>query len=153
VYGGGVCVGEAVAYSTTPTYTTGNDSPAREPSWLAFWLQKPSILSVCVREEDVGGREEVVTSDLKMWLENGRADERVSRGQASERAVCVCELVSVEKGTRRPPLLAVCVCLLLQDLVQSCLRGGGGGYWRTCATRDDEPRPVWTRDQSAHHTH
>jgi hypothetical protein len=21
---------------------------------------------------------------------------------------------------------------------------GGGGYWRTCATRDDEPRPVWT---------
>jgi hypothetical protein len=22
--------------------------------------------------------------------------------------------------------------------------GGGGGYGRTCATRDDEPRPVWT---------
>ena len=21
---------------------------------------------------------------------------------------------------------------------------GGEGYWRTCATRDDEPRPVWT---------
>jgi hypothetical protein len=21
---------------------------------------------------------------------------------------------------------------------------GEGGYWRTCATRDDEPRPVWT---------
>jgi hypothetical protein len=39
----------------------------------------------------------------------------------------------------------VCVCLLLQDLVQSCLRGGGGGYGRTCATRDDEPRPAWTR--------
>jgi hypothetical protein len=37
----------------------------------------------------------------------------------------------------------VCVCLLLQDLVQSCLRGGGR-YGRTCATRDDEPRPVWT---------
>jgi hypothetical protein len=37
-------------------------------------------------------------------LENGRADERVSRGQASERAVCVCEAVSVEKGARRPPL-------------------------------------------------
>jgi hypothetical protein len=36
------------------------------------------------------------------------------------------------------------VCLLLQDLVQSCWRGGGG-YGRTCATRDDEPRPVWTR--------
>jgi hypothetical protein len=38
----------------------------------------------------------------------------------------------------------MCVCLLLQDLVQSCLHGGGG-YGRTCATRDDEPRPVWTR--------
>jgi hypothetical protein len=22
---------------------------------------------------------------------------------------------------------------------------GGGGYGRTCATRDDEPRPAWTR--------
>jgi hypothetical protein len=22
---------------------------------------------------------------------------------------------------------------------------GGGGYGSTCATRDDEPRPVWTR--------
>ena len=21
---------------------------------------------------------------------------------------------------------------------------GGGGEWRTCATRDDEARPVWT---------
>jgi len=32
-----------------------------------------------------------------------------------------------------------CVCLLLQDqlfaLVQSCLRWGGGGYGRTCATK------------------
>jgi hypothetical protein len=37
-----------------------------------------------------------------------------------------------------------CVCLLLQDLVQSCSHGGGG-YGRACATRDDEPRPVWTR--------
>jgi hypothetical protein len=37
------------------------------------------------------------------------------------------------------------VCLLLQDLVQSCLHGEGGGYGRTCALRDDEPRPVWTR--------
>ena len=37
----------------------------------------------------------------------------------------------------------VCVCvLLLQDLLQSCSRGGGG-EWRTCAMRDDEPRPVW----------
>ena len=45
----------------------------------------------------------------------------------------------------------VCV-LLLQDLLRvfssinetlSLIRVGGG-EWRTCATRDDEPRPVWT---------
>jgi hypothetical protein len=40
--------------------------------------------------------------------------------------------------------VCVCVCLLLQDLVQRCIHGGGGGYGRTCATRDDELRPVWT---------
>ena len=45
-----------------------------------------------------------------MPLENGRADERVSRGQASERAVCVCVAVSVEKGERRPALPAAVVC-------------------------------------------
>ena len=85
--------------------------------------------------------------DLKMPLNNGRADERVSRGQASEQAVCVCEAVSVEKGARRPPLptAVVCppgrrrrrrlgvfitavpstggVCLLLQYLVQKLFGG------------------------------
>jgi hypothetical protein len=32
----------------------------------------------------------------------------------------------------------------LQYLLQSCSRRGGGEQWRTCATRDYEPRPVWT---------
>jgi hypothetical protein len=45
-----------------------------------------------------------------MPLEDGRADERVSRGQASERALCVYEAVSVEKGARRPPLPTAVVC-------------------------------------------
>jgi hypothetical protein len=45
----------------------------------------------------------------------------------------------------------VCVCvLLLQDLLQSCSRGGGG-EWRTCAVRDDEPRPVWMRLPITHY--
>jgi hypothetical protein len=48
-----------------------------------------SILRACVREEDAGGREAGSPLDLKMPLENGRADERVSRGQANERSVCV----------------------------------------------------------------
>jgi hypothetical protein len=63
-----------------------------------------------VREEDAGGREAGAPLDLKMPLENGRANERVSRGQASERAVCVCEAVSVEMGARRPPLQTAVVC-------------------------------------------
>jgi hypothetical protein len=63
-----------------------------------------------VREEDAGGREEGAPLDLKMPLENGRADERVSRGQASERAVCVCEAVSVEMWAHRPPLPTAVVC-------------------------------------------
>jgi hypothetical protein len=37
-----------------------------------------------VREEDAGGREAGAPLDLKVSLENGRADERVSRGQAIE---------------------------------------------------------------------
>ena len=73
-------------------------------------MQKPSILRACVREEDAGGRDAGAPWDLKMPLENGRADERVSRGQASERAVCVCEAVSVEMGARRPPLPTAVVC-------------------------------------------
>jgi hypothetical protein len=34
------------------------------------------------------------------------------------------------------------VGLAVMDLLQSCSRGGGG-EWRTCAMRDDEPRPVF----------
>jgi hypothetical protein len=99
---------ELGVHSTTPTYTVRRDCPAREPRCSAFWLQKPSILRACVREEDAGGREAGAPLDLKMPLENGRADERVS--QASERAVCVCEAVSVEIRARRPPLPPAVVC-------------------------------------------
>ena len=54
--------------------------------------------------------EKIFVHDLKMPLENGRADERVSRGQTNERAVCVCEVVSEEMGARRPPLPTAVVC-------------------------------------------
>ncbi len=56
------------------------DTGQEAKSALAWF---PSILRVCVREEDEGVREAGATSDLKMPLENGCADERVSRGQAS----------------------------------------------------------------------
>jgi hypothetical protein len=38
-----------------------------------------------------------------MTLENERAEERMSMGQVSERAVCMYEAVSVAIGARRPP--------------------------------------------------
>jgi len=38
-----------------------------------------------------------------------------------------------------------CVCVLYYcRTYYKAVRVGGGGDWRTCATRDDEPRPVWT---------
>jgi hypothetical protein len=40
----------------------------------------------------------------------------------------------------------VCVCVFITAGPSTKLfTWGGGGYGRTCATRDDEPRPVWTR--------
>jgi hypothetical protein len=38
----------------------------------------------------------------------------------------------------------VCVCVFITaGPVIKLFAGGGGGEWRTCAMRDDEPRPVW----------
>ena len=39
--------------------------------------------------------------------------------------------------------LVVCVFITEGPSTKLFARGRGG-YWRTCATRDDEPRPVWT---------
>jgi hypothetical protein len=40
----------------------------------------------------------------------------------------------------------VCVCVFITAGPSTKLFAWvGGGYGRTCATRDDEPRPVWTR--------
>jgi hypothetical protein len=55
---------EAGAHSTTPTYTAGKDIPAREPSWSAFCLQKPSILAcMCEGGGRGGGRQAGAPSD------------------------------------------------------------------------------------------
>ena len=35
------------------------------------------------------------------------------------------------------------VCVYYYRTYDKAVRGGGGGEWRTCAMRDDEPRPVW----------
>jgi len=36
-----------------------------------------------------------------------------------------------------------CVCVYYCRTCYKAVRGGGGGEWRTCAMRDDEPRPGW----------
>ncbi len=38
--------------------------------------------------------------------------------------------------------LSVCVFYYCRTYYKA-VRVGGGGEWRTCAMRDDEPRPVW----------
>ena len=41
-------------------------------------------------------------------------------------------------------LYLVCVCVFYYcRTYYKAVRVGGGGEWRTCAMRDDEPRPVW----------
>ena len=42
----------------------------------------------------------------------------------------------------RRPLCGVCVFYYCRTYYKA-VRVGGGGEWRTCAIRDDEPRPVW----------
>ena len=48
--------------------TVTRDSPAREPSWSALWLQKPSILRACVREEDAGGERRARLVGSGAWI-------------------------------------------------------------------------------------
>jgi hypothetical protein len=64
--------------------------------------------------------------------------------------------LSYAQSEDRPPSQATvtvtgkCVCVYYCRTYYKAVRGGGGGEWRTCAMRDDEPRPVWM-DESAHH--
>ncbi len=48
---------------------------------------------------------------------------------------------------RRAETVCVHYCSTYHKAVHVCV---GGGRWRTCATRDDEPRPVWTSLPIAH---
>jgi hypothetical protein len=38
--------------------------------------------------------------------------------------------------------VCVCVCVYYCSTHYKAVREGGGGKWRTCATRDYEPRPM-----------
>jgi hypothetical protein len=39
---------------------------------------------------------------------------------------------------------AIVVFITTVPITKLFAGGGGGEQWRTCATRDYEPRPVWT---------
>jgi hypothetical protein len=95
--------------------------------------------------------------NAKCWAESvvlPDMDCCVGRDRGGEYADCdssMLPLVEVVDALRRPRgapqparRLLQCLCLLLQYLLESCSRGGEGKQWRTCATRDYEPRPVWT---------
>ncbi len=41
------------------------------------------------------------------------------------------------------PGFQVGVCFITAGPITKLFAWGGGGEWRTCAMRDDEPRPVW----------
>jgi hypothetical protein len=45
-------------------------------------------------------------------------------------------------ATQRGATTSVCVFITAGPITK-LFAGGGGGEWRTCAMRDDEPRPVW----------
>ena len=46
----------------------------------------------------------------------------------------------------RPAGSSINVCVFYYcRTYYKAVRVGGGGEWRTCAMRDDEPRPVWMR--------
>ena len=53
----GVCVGGGGRAFYTYIYSQ-KGRPCEGAELVKFWLQKPSILRACVREEDTGGREE-----------------------------------------------------------------------------------------------
>jgi hypothetical protein len=104
-----------------------------------------SILRVCVREEDAGGREVGAHSTTPTT----RSTYMSPFNDVYYCNVCVyyCSTVCVQyctvlhtcvhtrcvcfHGTLSCVCVCLCVCLLLQDLVQSCLHGGGG-YGRVC---------------------
>ena len=48
----------------------------------------------------------------------------------------------VDESAHHALLWEVCVFYYCRTYYKA-VRVGGGGEWRTCAMRDDEPRPVW----------
>ena len=56
--------------------------------------------------------------------------------------VTVCVYVSDSLSKIDRVCVFMCVFYYCRTYYKA-VRVGGGGEWRTCAMRDDEPRPVW----------
>ena len=55
----------------------------------------------------------------------------------------------VTERCKSPGALSGSVCVFITaGPITKLFAGGGGGEWRTCAMRDDEPRPVWMSGKS-----
>ncbi len=117
-----------------PTYTAGKESPAREPSWSAFWLQKPSILRVCVREEDAGRRETGAHStkcvDFGLWSDDSHGYVIIRKAQ---RRIQEDERRPGRRSSGFPPLalqagatLMTWPCVIRIPPARSCNAGRAG---------------------------
>ena len=145
---GCVCVECLIGKQNKPTLfkvTEPSSVPYRTPptlsyTWITFWVlwmtplprknaAKAKAKAHGVRQK--GGRGSQYEREGSYWTQT-RPQTPARRSYSGLKIL----------GTL-PAHAGMCVCvLLLQDLLQSC-SSGGGGEWRTCAMRDDEPRPVW----------
>ena len=71
----------------------------------------------------------------------------VSHKQGGAHATRQCPLLTLSIVCGSTWQCAVCVLCVFYycRTYYKAVRVGGGGEWRTCAMRDDEPRPVWMR--------
>ena len=73
----------------------------------------------------------VATAGSLVMMMYARVLKERAQGEGSRRGL-------KERGCRAELLVCVYYCRTYYNAV----RVGGGGEWRTCAMRDDEPRPV-----------
>ena len=91
----------------------------------------------------------MVRVPIESWVSDGEGASGINDSLLSSEVLtsfaCSCIITECQLLTSAS---CCCVCLLRQYLLTGyykAVRVGGGGYWRTCATRDDKPRPVRTR--------
>jgi len=86
-----------------------------------------------------------------VWMKGCRVEMLAMIVVSNSRAVTKCIIIFLNKGIPLACVMKVngrklCtkgVCVYYCRTYYKAVRGGGGGEWRTCAMRDDEPRPVW----------